>query len=70
MSSRLKYRGFEGTVEYSEEDDCLYGKIVGINGLSMYFGNTLEALKKDFYEAVDFYLSHADDDSQLIERAG
>ena len=58
MSNYLKYKGFSGTVEYSAEDDILYGKIIGISGLAMYFGNSLDSLKKDFYESVDFHLSH------------
>ena len=61
MNNLLKYKGFEGTVEYSEEDDCLFGKILGINGLAMYFGSSLDELKKDFYEAVEFHLSHYED---------
>ena len=26
----LKYKGYSGTVEYSAEDDSLFGKVVGI----------------------------------------
>ena len=65
MSNLIKYKGFEGTVEYSSEDDRLFGKILGINGVAMYFGDTLESLKRDFYEAVDFHLSHCDGATQL-----
>ena len=70
MSSRLKYKGFEGTVEYSEDDDCLFGKTLGIDGLAMYFGDSLESLREDFYEAVDFHLSHLEDKNRLLTRAG
>ena len=65
MSNLLTYKGFEGTVEYSAEDDCLFGKILGINGLAMYFGDSLESLKRDFYDAVDFHLSHTQSETQL-----
>ena len=70
MNNRLKYKGYEGTVEYSEDDDCLFGKILGIEGLAMYFGDSLESLKKDFCEAVDFHLSHLEEKNQLLIRAG
>ncbi len=56
MSSYLNYKGYTGTVEYSEVDDCLFGKVVGIRSLILYEGNSLDELKKDFYEAVDDYL--------------
>jgi hypothetical protein len=28
MSDLLKHRGYHGSVEYSAEDDCLYGVII------------------------------------------
>ena len=70
MNNRLKYKGFEGTVEYSEADDCWFGKVLGIDGLSMYFGNTLEGLKRDFQEAVDFHLSHIEEINRTLVMAG
>ena len=57
----LEYKGYLGTVEYSKEDDILHGKVIGIRGLLSYEGNSLENLKKDFYEAVDFYLLHCEE---------
>lgn len=56
MKGYLKYKNYLGSVEYSAEDDCLYGKVVGIRGLISYEGNSLDELKQDFYDAVDEYL--------------
>ena len=30
MSDLLSYKNYNGTVEYSKEDGCLFGKVVGI----------------------------------------
>ena len=27
---QLKYKGYSGSVEYSEEDNCLFGKVLGL----------------------------------------
>ena len=27
---QLKYKGYSGSVEYSEEDSCLFGKVLGL----------------------------------------
>ena len=62
MSNFLKHRGYLGTVEYSEEDNLLHGKVAGIRGLVSYEGTSLESLKKDFIEAVDFYLESCEAD--------
>lgn len=33
MKNYLEHKGYQGTVEYSAEDECLFGKIIGINDL-------------------------------------
>lgn len=53
----LEYKGYKGSVEYSKEDNCLFGKVQGMSkALILYEGQTLEELKKDFEAGVDSYL--------------
>lgn len=53
----LKYKGYTGTLEYSEADNCLYGKVIGMNkNLITYEGTTVDQLKSDFEAGIDFYL--------------
>ncbi|MDD2951774.1 MAG: type II toxin-antitoxin system HicB family antitoxin [Parabacteroides sp.] len=59
---QLKYKGYIGSVEYSEEDNCLYGKVLGMNkDLISYEGDTVDDLKKDFEGAIDDYLASCKD---------
>ncbi|WP_436414291.1 type II toxin-antitoxin system HicB family antitoxin [Petrimonas sp.] len=61
---KLKYKGYTGSVEYSEESDCLFGKVLGLKNHSItYEGDTLAELKEDFRTGVDSYL-------QLCEQKG
>lgn len=55
----LRYKGYTGSVEYSEEDNCLFGKVQGLNKGTciLYEGNTVDELKTDFEEAIDGYLA-------------
>ena len=54
---QLNYKGYRGSVEFSAEDNCLYGKVQGLKGtLISYEGGTVDEIKKDFEEAVDSYL--------------
>ena len=54
----LKYKGYSGSVEYSEEDNCLYGKVLGMSKDAItYEGAALTELKQDFEGAIDDYLS-------------
>ena len=52
----LEYKGYTGTIEYSKEDNLLYGKVLGIKGLISYEGKTGKELEEDFKEAIDAYL--------------
>lgn len=56
MSTLLKHKGYNGTVEYSDEDKILYGQVVGIRSLISYEGHSVEELENDFKEAVNDYL--------------
>jgi len=53
----LEYKGYKGSVEYSKEDNCLFGKVQGMSkALILYEGKTVDELRKDFEEGVDSYL--------------
>lgn len=53
----LKYKGYTGSVEYSDEDKCLFGKVQGLRkDCISYEGVTVTELQEDFETAVDAYL--------------
>jgi predicted HicB family RNase H-like nuclease len=54
---QLDYKGYTGSIEYSKEDDILYGKVLGIKSLISYEGKTGKELENDFKEAIDAYIS-------------
>ena len=52
----LKYKGYIGSVAYSEPDKVFFGKIEGIDGLVNYEGESVKELTESFHEAVEDYL--------------
>jgi Uncharacterized protein encoded in hypervariable junctions of pilus gene clusters len=56
VKNMMEYKGYYGSVEYSDTDNILFGKAVGITGLISYEGDSVQALKTDFEEAIDDYL--------------
>ncbi|MDD4673693.1 MAG: type II toxin-antitoxin system HicB family antitoxin [Bacteroidales bacterium] len=58
----LEYKGYTGSIEYSKEDNLLYGKVLGIKGLISFEGNTGHALEADFKEAIEVYLTDCKND--------
>lgn len=59
MNKTFQYKGYVGSVEFSEEDDIFYGKVLGIRSLISYEGKSVTELLADFHDAVDDYLSQA-----------
>ena len=57
MENTLEHQGFYGTVEYSSEDEIFHGKIVGINDLVTFEGDSVASLKSAFAEAVKDYIA-------------
>ncbi|HYC05834.1 MAG TPA: type II toxin-antitoxin system HicB family antitoxin [Azospirillaceae bacterium] len=56
MSTMLEYKGYLGSVEYSDEDEVLHGRLEFIRDLVTYEGVDARSLKAAFHEAVDDYL--------------
>lgn len=55
---KLKYKGYTGSVEWSDEDNCYFGRVVGMEGDCItYEGDDTSALESDFRDAVDTYLN-------------
>ena len=56
MSNLIEYRGYHAKIEYSNEDDVLVGRILGINDTIVFDGESLSEIKDVFHESVDDYL--------------
>lgn len=57
MKNTMQYKGYVGSVEFSEEDQILYGRVMGIRGMITYEGESAAELVQDFHGAVDDYLA-------------
>ena len=53
---KFSYKGYFGSGEIDQEDGCLSGKILYVDDLIMYEGQTFLELKAAFQDAVDDYL--------------
>lgn len=58
MNNTIQYKGYVGSVEFSEEDGLFYGKVMGIRSLISYEGETARELIDDFHAAVDDYFGN------------
>ena len=54
----MMYKGYVGTVEYSEDDGVLYGQIAGIDDMVSFEGESVAKLRQAFQDSVEDYLAH------------
>ena len=69
MNNTMEYKGYVGSVEFSENDNVLFGKVQGIRSLISYEGTTVSELVDDFHGAVDDYLAACSDEGTEPEVA-
>jgi predicted HicB family RNase H-like nuclease len=59
-ASELVYKGYTGSIEVSLEDSCLHGRVLFIDDLITYEGNTVGEIKTAFENATDRYISYCE----------
>ena len=52
----IKYKSYIGSVEYSNEDKCFFGKLEMIDDLVTFEASTVDDLEKFFQDSVDDYI--------------
>lgn len=54
----MKYKGYTGSVDFSDADSCLYGEVLGMGtDCITYEGTNVDELRKDFEGAIDDYIA-------------
>ena len=69
MNNVLKYKGYYAVVQYSAEDEVLYGKIEGINDLVSFESDNISDIKSEFESAVDDYIEYCREIGKEPEKA-
>lgn len=53
----MKYRGYSALIRYSPEDECLVGRVLGINDIVGFHGESVTDMRHELKVAVDSYLA-------------
>ena len=69
MNNTIEYKGYIGSVEFSERDGVFYGKVQGIRSLISYEGTNAAELISNFHGAVDDYLELCKEEGSAPELA-
>ena len=69
MKNTMEYKGYVGSVEFSEANGIFFGKVMGIRALISYEGETASELIEDFHGAIDDYLALCAEEGKQPETA-
>ena len=69
MKNTMEYKGYIGSVEFSETDALFFGKVMGIRALISYEGESASQLVEDFHAAIDDYLALCAEEGKQAEMA-
>lgn len=69
MNNIMEYKDYLGSVEFSEVDKVLFGKVMGVNALISYEGSTVAELIEDFHNAVEAYLALCESKQIIPEKS-
>ena len=68
MSNYLSYKGYTGSVQFSEQDAVFHGKVAGIKPLISFEGDSVASITEDFHSAVDEYLEFCEQNGKQPEK--
>ena len=67
MKDMMAYKGYYGSVHYSDDDKVFHGKVEFIRSLVTYEGTDVGSLRKAFREAVEDYLRLCEEENKEPE---
>lgn len=63
----MEYKGYTTLIEYSAEDECLIGHVVGITDRLGFHGDSIAEITQRFHDVLDCYLAHCEEAGKTPE---
>lgn len=54
--SSMTYKGYTARIEFDDKDNILVGRVLGVNAIIGFHGETVSELRADFEAAINFML--------------
>ena len=55
MNNTMQYKGYSASIEYSAEDECFVGQVIGTKHTIIFDGTSVEEIRTNFQEMIDDY---------------
>ncbi len=67
-NSVMRHKGYSAAIRFSEEDGVFVGRILGINDIVSFHGDSVDEIRRQFAVALDSYLSDCEEMGREPER--
>lgn len=68
MNSLMEYNGYMAQIEYSAEDECFVGRVLGTTDIVLFDGESVSELETSFHTCIDEYLTLCDEIGKVPEK--
>ncbi len=68
MDKPMTYKGYSAKIEYSDQDQCLVGRISDIRHSIIFQGDSVTEIRQAFEKAVDAYLDRCAEKNEEPEK--
>lgn len=68
MKNTMAYRGYTASLEFDPDDNILVGRVLDIDDIVCFHGESVGTFTEAFHEAVDDYISACEKMGQLPEK--
>jgi predicted HicB family RNase H-like nuclease len=55
MNNTMQYKGYTALIEYSAEDECFVGQVVGTKHMIIFDGISVDEIRANFMDMIDDY---------------
>ena len=57
MSNTMQYKGYNASMDFDTEDQVIVGRVLDIDDIIAFHGESVAEFQSNFHEAIDAYLS-------------
>ena len=69
MNNLMSYKGYYAKINYSNEDECFFGEVIGLSKTAITFeGESVKKLQKEFEKAIKDYLENCKQNNEIPEK--
>ena len=55
MNNTMQYKGYTALIEYSAEDECFVGQVIGTRHTIIFDGTSVDEIRANFKDMIDDY---------------